>query len=98
MTPKREQEYRAGTENALRRGREILQAAGRVLMRSKLGPGAGDDPHLNAAGARSSPAQEQSMDAAIMDGKTLGAGAVAGIEMSQSIVLARAVRKNRSMS
>src|SRR4029077_13899799 len=31
MAPKREQEYRAGSENALRAGREILQAGGSSL-------------------------------------------------------------------
>src|SRR5438874_8539496 len=94
MTPEKEQEYRTGLENALRAGREILQRGGssldaveavvRVLE---------DDPHFNAGkGSVFTSAGKIEMDAAIMDGKTLAAGAVAGIEhVRNPIVLARAV-------
>jgi len=94
MTPEKEQEYRAGLENALRAGREVLQggrssldaveAAVRVLE---------DDPHFNAGkGSYFTSAGTNEMDAAIMDGKTLAAGAVAQIEhVRNPIVLARAV-------
>ena len=94
MTPEREREYRGGIENALRAGREILvrggpsleavEAAVRVLE---------DDPHFNAGkGAVFTSAGTNEMDAAIMNGKTLGAGAVACVEhVRNPIVLARAV-------
>src|SRR5438105_1597327 len=94
MTREIEQGYRAGIENALRAGREILQGGGssvdaveaavRVLE---------DDPHFNAGrGSVFTSAGTVEMDAAIMDGKTLAAGAVAGIEhVRNPIVLARAV-------
>src|SRR5213076_803615 len=82
MTPEKEQEYRAGLENALRAGREVLQggrssldaveAAVRVLE---------DDPHFNAGkGSYFTSAGTNEMDAAIMDGKTLAAGAVAALK------------------
>src|SRR5438552_802154 len=94
MTPEKEQEYRTGLENALRAGREILQSGGsspdaveaavRVLE---------DDPHFNAGkGSYFTSAGTIEMDAAIMDGKTLAAGAIAGIEhVRNPIVLARVV-------
>jgi len=94
MTPEREHEYRAGIENALRAGRAILrrgraaldtvEAAVRVLE---------DDPHFNAGkGSVFTSAGTNEMDAAIMDGKTRNAGAVAGVQhVRNPIVLARAV-------
>jgi len=52
-----------------------------------------DDPHFNAGkGSVFTSAGTNEMDAAIMDGKTLSAGAVAGVEhVRNPIVLARAV-------
>src|SRR5438552_11116360 len=94
MTPEKEQEYRTGLENALRAGREILQRGGssldaveavvRVLE---------DDPHFNAGkGSVFTSAGTNEMDAAIMDGRTRNAGAVAGVEhVRNPIVLARAI-------
>src|SRR5438552_13556195 len=94
MTPQREREYRAGIESALRAGREILgrgglsldavEAAVRVLE---------DDPHFNAGkGSVFTSAGINEMDAAIMDGKTLSAGAVASVaHVRNPIGLARAV-------
>src|SRR5438874_3518758 len=94
MTPEREQEYRAGIENALRTGREILQANGSSLAAVEAAVRVlEDDPHFNAGkGSVFTSAGKIEMDAAIMDGKTLAAGAVAGIEhVRNPIVLARAV-------
>src|SRR5256885_4469695 len=94
MTAEREQEYRAGIEHALRAGREILnrgessldavEAAVQVLE---------NDPHFNAGkGSVFTSAGTNEMDAAIMDGKTLSAGAVASVKhVKNPIGLARLV-------
>ena len=94
MTPEREREYRAGIENALRAGREILQRNGSSLDAVEATVRVlEDDPHFNAGkGSYFTSAGTNEMDAAIMDGKTLAAGAVAEIEhVRNPIVLARAV-------
>ncbi|MFN2540695.1 MAG: isoaspartyl peptidase/L-asparaginase family protein [Chthoniobacterales bacterium] len=94
MTPEDEREYRAGLENALRAGWEILQkgapaldaveAAVRVLE---------DDSHFNAGrGSVFTAAGTNELDAAIMDGRTLMAGSVAGVKyVKNPISLARLV-------
>jgi len=94
MTPERERDYRAGLERALAAGYEILkrgrssldatEAAVRVLE---------DDPHFNAGkGSVFTSAGTNEMDAAIMDGKTLAAGAVASLKhIKNPIRLARLV-------
>jgi beta-aspartyl-peptidase (threonine type) len=94
MTPERERDYRAGLERALAAGYEILkrgrssldatEAAVRVLE---------DDPHFNAGkGSVFTSAGTNEMDAAIMDGKTLAAGAVASLKrIKNPISLARLV-------
>src|SRR5438309_6431033 len=94
MTPGKEQEYRAGLENALQAGREILQRRGSSLDAVEAAVRVlEDDPHFNAGkGSYFTSAGTNEMDAAIMDGKTLVAGAVAGIEhVRNPIILARAV-------
>ena len=94
MTPEREREYRAGLESALTAGYAILERGGssvdateavvRVLE---------DDPHFNAGkGSVFTSAGTNEMDAAIMDGKTLAAGAVASLKhIRNPISLARLV-------
>jgi beta-aspartyl-peptidase (threonine type) len=94
ITPEREQEYRTGLERSLKAGFEILQrgrssldaieAAVRVLE---------DDPHFNAGkGAVFTSAGTNELDASIMDGKTLKAGAVASVKrIKNPISLARLV-------
>ena len=94
MTPEREREYRAGIENALRAGREILDPGGSSLDAVEAAVRVlEDDPHFNAGkGSVFTSAGTNEMDAAIMDGKTLSAGAVASVEhVRNPIVLARAV-------
>src|SRR5881394_4255776 len=94
MTPEREREYRAGLERALKAGYEILERGGSSLDATEAAVRAlEDDPHFNAGkGSVFTSAGKIEMDAAIMDGKTLAAGAVAGIEhVRNPIVLARAV-------
>ncbi|MGB8804400.1 MAG: isoaspartyl peptidase/L-asparaginase [Chthoniobacterales bacterium] len=94
MTAEREQEYRAGIEHALRAGREILDRGGSSLDAVEASVRVlEDDPNFNAGkGSVFTSAGTHEMDAAIMDGKTLSAGAVASVEhVRNPIVLARAV-------
>lgn len=94
MTPEREGEFRAGIENALRAGREILDRGGSSLDAVEAAVRVlEDDPHFNAGkGSVFTSAGTNEMDAAIMDGKTLNAGAVAGVQhVRNPIVLARTV-------
>jgi len=94
MTPQREQEYRAGIEHALRAGREILGRGGSSLDATEAAVRVmEDDPDFNAGkGSVFTSAGTNEMDAAIMDGKTLNAGAVASIERVRNpIILARTV-------
>src|SRR5207248_9656911 len=82
MTPENEQEYRAGIENALRAGCKILQGGGSSLAAVEASVWAlEDDPHFNAGTGRAfTSTRTNEMDAASMDGKTMTAGAAAGIE------------------
>src|SRR5256714_9736738 len=75
MSPEREREYRAGIENALRTGWEILQHGGSALDATEAaGRVFEDDPLFNAGkGSVFNAAGVNEMDAAIMDGKTLQA-------------------------
>ncbi len=94
MTPQREREYRAGIEHALRAGREILERGGSSLDATEAAVRVmEDDPDFNAGkGSVFTSAGTNEMDAAIMDGKTLNAGAVASVEhVHNPIILARTV-------
>jgi beta-aspartyl-peptidase (threonine type) len=94
MSPEREHEYRAGIENALRSGWQILQHGGSAVDATEAAVRAFEDnPLFNAGkGAVFNSAGVNEMDAAIMDGKTLRAGTVANIEhVKNPITLARAV-------
>jgi beta-aspartyl-peptidase (threonine type) len=94
MPPGKEPDYRAALEAALKKGYAILQAGGssidaveatvRVLE---------DDPLFNAGkGAVFTNDGRNELDASIMNGKTLAAGAVAGVHIIKNPVsLARAV-------
>jgi beta-aspartyl-peptidase (threonine type) len=94
MTPEHEREYRAGIENALRAGWEILQRGGSSLDATEAAIRVfEDDPLFNAGkGSVFNAAGVNEMDAAIMDGKTLRAGAVANVQhVKNPILLARLV-------
>jgi L-asparaginase / beta-aspartyl-peptidase len=94
MTPQGEREYRAGIENALRAGWEILQRGGSALDATEAAVRIfEDDPLFNAGkGSVFNAAGINEMDAAIMDGKTLKAGAVAAVQhVKNPISLARLV-------
>jgi beta-aspartyl-peptidase (threonine type) len=94
ITPEKEREYRAGLERALRAGYEILKRGGSSLDATEAAVCVlEDDPHFNAGrGSVFTSAGTNEMDAAIMDGKTLAAGAVAVLKhVKNPIRLARLV-------
>jgi beta-aspartyl-peptidase (threonine type) len=94
ITPEREREYRAGLERALTAGYEILKRGGSSLDATEAAVRVlEDDPHFNAGkGSVFTSAGTNEMDAAIMDGKTLAAGAVASLKhIKNPISLARLV-------
>ena len=94
MTPEREREYRNGLEHALAAGYEILKRGGSSLDATEAAVRVlEDDAHFNAAkGAVFTSVGTNEMDAAIMDGKTLSAGAVACLKhIRNPVSLARLV-------
>src|SRR5256884_5086626 len=94
MTPEREREFRAGLERALTAGYEILKRGSSSLDATEAAVRTlEDDPHFNAGkGSVFTSAGTNEMDAAIMDGKTLAAGAVAALKhVKNPISLARLV-------
>jgi beta-aspartyl-peptidase (threonine type) len=97
MTPKIERDLRAGLQGALDAGHEILKDGGSSLDAVIASVRAmEDDPLFNAGkGAVFTSAGTHEMDAAIMDGKTLKAGAVGGLRrVKNPISLARAVMED----
>src|SRR6266404_7331867 len=86
MTPEKEREYRAGLERALAAGYDILKRGGSSLEATEAAVRVlEDDPHFNAGrGSVFTSAGTNEMDAAIMDGKTLAAGAVASLKHIKS--------------
>ena len=94
MTPEKEREYRAGLERALAAGYDILKRGGSSLDATEAAVRVlEDDPNFNAGkGSVFTSAGTNEMDAAIMDGKTLAAGAVAVLKhVKNPISLARLV-------
>jgi beta-aspartyl-peptidase (threonine type) len=94
MTPQKEHEYRAGLERALAAGYEILKRGGSSLDATEAAVRVlEDDPHFNAGrGSVFTSAGANEMDASIMDGKTLKAGAVGSVQhVKNPVGLARLV-------
>jgi beta-aspartyl-peptidase (threonine type) len=94
MTAEREKEYRAGLERSLSAGYDILRRGGSSLDATEAAVRVlEDDPHFNAGkGAVFTSAGVNELDAAVMDGKTLKAGAVASVKQVRNPVsLARLV-------
>src|SRR5204862_231591 len=94
MTPEKERDYRAGLERALTAGYEILKRGGSSLDATEAAVRMlEDDPHFNAGkGSVFTSAGTNEMDASIMDGGTLKAGAVASVRhVKNPIGLARLV-------
>lgn len=94
MTPEVEQAHRDGLQRALDAGHKILRDGGVALDATEAAVRAlEDDPLFNAGkGAVFTSAGTHELDAAIMDGKTLRAGAVASLSrVKNPIALARMV-------
>ncbi len=94
LTPEKEKEYRAKLEEAVLAGYKALQAGKSGLDAVELAIRMLEDsPLFNAGkGAVFTHDGKNELDASIMDGKTLGAGAVAGLRrIKNPISLARAV-------
>jgi beta-aspartyl-peptidase (threonine type) len=94
MTPELEREYRGGLETALREGWTILQKGGSSLDAVEAAVASLEDFPLFNAGRGSVFTHDgrQEMDAAIMDGGRLRAGAVAAVRnIKNPITLARLV-------
>ena len=94
MTPEKERQYRVGLERALTAGYTILKGGGSSLDATEAAVRVlEDDPHFNAGrGSVFTSAGTNEMDASIMDGKTLKAGAVCSVQhIKNPIGLARLV-------
>jgi beta-aspartyl-peptidase (threonine type) len=94
MTPEIERDLRAGLQRSLDAGRGILESGGSSLDAVTAAVRAlEDDPLFNAGrGAVFTSAGTHEMDAALMDGRTLRAGAVCAVaHVRNPINLARAV-------
>ncbi|MEM1044020.1 MAG: isoaspartyl peptidase/L-asparaginase [Bacteroidota bacterium] len=90
MTPEREAAYRAALEAALRAGFEVIENGGSAVDAVAAAiPPMEDAPLFNAGrGAVFTSEGTVELDASIMDGATLGAGAVAGVTTLKNPVLA----------
>lgn len=94
MSPERERAYNAALDTALRKGEAILARGGTALDAVEASVRYLEDcPLFNAGrGAVFTNEGRNELDAAIMDGRTLGAGAVAGVTVIRNpITAARAV-------
>lgn len=94
LTSGKESVYRASLQAALQAGARILQSGGTSLDAVEAAVRAlEDDPLFNAGkGAVFTAEGRNELDASIMDGRTLAAGAVAGVTRTRNpISLARAV-------
>ena len=94
FTPEREQEIRAKLEEAARAGHAILAGGGSSLDAvTRAVTLLEDSPHFNAGrGAVFNSEGKNELDASIMDGATLNAGAVAAVHnVRNPILLARKV-------
>ena len=94
MTPEREKAYHSALNRALQIGNDILEKGGTALNAVEAAvKSMEDDPLFNAGkGAVFTHEGRNELDAAIMDGKTLQAGSVAGVRtIKNPITAARAV-------
>jgi beta-aspartyl-peptidase (threonine type) len=94
MTPERDAAYRAGLDQAIHASAKVLDANGSAVDAVEAGLRVlEDNPLFNAGkGAVFTADGKNELDAAIMDGKTMKAGAVAGVTRTKNpISLAKAV-------
>ena len=94
MTPEREAAYRAGMDRAIHAAAKVLDGNGSAVDAVEAGLRVlEDDPLFNAGkGAVFTADGKNELDAAIMDGRTMRAGAVAGVMRTKNpISLAKAV-------
>ncbi len=94
MTPEKEAAYIAGLEASLKKGYAVLQAGGSSLDAVEAAIRVMEDDSLFNAGKGAVFTHDgrNELDASIMDGKSLGAGSVAGVRtIKNPIALARAV-------
>ena len=94
LTPEKEKEFRAKLEEAVLAGYKALQAGKTSVDAVEIAIRIMEDsPLFNAGkGAVFTHDGKNELDASIMDGKTLGAGSVAGLRrVKNPITLARAV-------
>src|SRR5436309_8481756 len=94
MTPENEKAHRAGLERALKAGYAVLQHGGASLDAVEAAIRVlEDDPLFNAGkGAVFTHEGTNELDASIMEGRTLKAGAVAGLQhIRNPVTLARLV-------
>jgi L-asparaginase / beta-aspartyl-peptidase len=99
MSPDREKAYQQGLTDALKKGYQVLQQGGSSLDATEAAVKVlEENPLFNAGkGAVFTNEGKNELDAAIMDGQTLKAGAVAGLTTVKSpIGLARAVMERSS--
>lgn len=94
LTPEKENKYREGLERALVAGQRILEKGGKALDAVEAVVNVlEDDPLFNAGkGAVFTADGRNELDAAIMDGSNLSAGAVSGVTtIKNPVTAARAV-------
>ncbi len=99
LPPEKEKEIRAGLDRALVAGSAVLERGGAALDAVEAAVRVlEDDPNFNAGrGAVFTFDGKNELDAAIMDGRTRAAGAVAGVTATKNpIGLARAVMEKSS--
>ncbi len=98
MTPEKEKLYKEGLQNALNAGKNILQNGGSALDAVEATIKILEDDSLFNAGKGAVFTNEgkNEMDASIMDGKTLKAGAVAGVTNIKNPITAARVVMDKS--
>lgn len=98
MTPDKEQAYRVKLEEALRAGYAVLQAGGSSVEAVQAAIHVMEDSPLFNAGKGSvyTHAETQEMDASIMSGKDLNAGAVSGVTTIKNPIDAAIAVMNQS--
>jgi len=98
LTPEEEAELRAALEAALQAGKEVLDSGGSSMDAVEASIKVmEDDPMFNAGkGAVFNADGEHELDASIMDGSDLSAGAVAGIQNVKNPISAARLVKDES--